>query len=231
MGGTPPRVDDAVQAGIEAIHSAREFVPSSEPRWQPELQLLALQESALIELSQGPQAALDYLKGVGPFESRLYYTQLATLLDRMQQTQAAQTARESAQKFPANHVTEKLQSGMDLMRAEDFSNAIARFDSVLLERPDHFAARLFQAICFLEVSRPSEARIALTACIAQRPYFQWNYYLRAQAELELKQIEHARQDLRVASAGRTQSQVSHAAQKQLQTLPEPDQPSSQQELE
>ena len=82
----------------------------------------------------------------------------------------------------------------------------------------HFAARLFQAICFLSLKRPSEARVALSACIAQRPAFQWNYYFRGQANRALGDAMHAEDDFRMAMEGRDQGFVREMAMVELETL-------------
>ena len=50
--------------------------------------------------------------------------------------------------------------------------ALAEFEKTLgAVEPDHFLARCLQGVFFLRLDRSAEARVALTACLAQRPRF------------------------------------------------------------
>ncbi|MEZ5940557.1 MAG: protein kinase [Planctomycetaceae bacterium] len=203
--------DNPVQTGIDSITSAREFVPANDRRWQSDLTLLAVQKAELTEISSGPEAALAALDDAGPINARLFHTKRANLLASLERDSESQAALRLAKTFPANAVIENLQAGMDAARSDDLNVAVDKFQQVLNEQPDHFAARLFQSACYLKLNRPSEARIGLTACIAQRPDFQWSYYLRAEAELKLDDKFAARRDLERASQSRTENLISERA--------------------
>src|SRR5262249_49620141 len=79
--------------------------------------------------------------------------------------------------------------GVDRFHLQDFGGAVRDFDNVLGLEPEYFTARLFQAVCFLRLQRPAEAKVALTACVAQRPPGGWSYLFRGQAHIGLG--EHA----------------------------------------
>lgn len=207
-----------VDAAINAIHAALAFTVPGELRWQPEREQLVLQEAALVERTSGAEAALKILDVAGSFSSRLYNQKRAELLERLSRPGEAAEARVVAETLPLNRIVTVFQAGMDHIREKNFNAATADFDIVLNLDPEHFAARLFQAICFLKLDRPAEARVALTACVAQRPHFQWNYYFRAQAEFALGQSDQARDDLKQATMGRRQSIVADLALRQLETV-------------
>ena len=65
------------------------------------------------------------------------------------------------------------------------AGASAAFKDVLARDPNHFPARFFLAVCNLNQGRSAEAEVGLTACIAQRPRFTWNYLFRGQAYMQL----------------------------------------------
>jgi serine/threonine protein kinase/Tfp pilus assembly protein PilF len=208
----------AIDVAIHTIHAALEFTVAAEPRWQPEREQLVLQAAALTERSAGPESALEMLEAAGPFTSRLYHQRRADLLERLSRKAEAAEARAAAEAMPLNRIKTVFQAAMDHFRDNDFQTATTEFDTVLSLDPAHFAARLFQAICFLKLNRPAEAHVALTACVAQRPNFQWNYYFRAQAEIARGQFEQAVDDLKHATHGRRQSNVTEPALHLLQTL-------------
>ncbi|MCA9031534.1 MAG: protein kinase, partial [Planctomycetaceae bacterium] len=213
-----PQSDNPIQAGIDSIVSVREFVPGNDARWQFDLTLLAVQEAALTELSEGPEAALAVLDRAGSINSRLFHSRRAKLLATLRRSSEAEAETQRAMRFPANTVMENLQSGMDAARVGEFDKAIDKFQQVLDEEPEHFAARLFQSVCYVKLNHPSEARIGLTACVAQRPHFQWTYYFRAEAELQLDDLDGARRDLQRASQSRTENLVSQTAFALLQSI-------------
>jgi hypothetical protein len=66
--------------------------------------------------------------------------------------------------------------------------------------PEHFAARLFQALCALHQDRPGEAKVGLTACVAQRPLFAWTYVYRGRCAERLGDPAAAARDYDRAAA-------------------------------
>jgi len=90
--------------------------------------------------------------------------------------------------------------------------ALPELEFVLAQEPEHFAARLLQSLCFLRLDRPAEAKVALTACMAQRPRFGWNYLLRWQAHTALGKVELAGIDFDSILAGRPSDALSQVVQ-------------------
>jgi Tfp pilus assembly protein PilF len=85
-------------------------------------------------------------------------------------------------------------TGMDCVRRRDFASAAREFEAVLDSDPEHFAARLFLAVCALYQNRPGEAKVGLTACIAQRPYCARSYELRGRCAEKLGDTLAAKRD-------------------------------------
>src|SRR5205085_9211031 len=52
---------------------------------------------------------------------------------------------------------------------------------------------------FLQMKRPGEAKVALTACIGQRPRCCWSHLFRGEAQLQLADLVAAAQDFQTAS--------------------------------
>ena len=94
---------------------------------------------------------------------------------------------------------ESLFRGLDHLQRQNADAAIRDFDQALTSEPDHFLARFFQAACFLQLKKPTEAKVALTACMGQRPRFVWSHLLRGQAYLQLGELVAAAQDFQIAS--------------------------------
>src|SRR5262249_3996755 len=64
----------------------------------------------------------------------------------------------------------------------------------------HFWAEYLNALCLLRQQRPAEARILLSACMAQRSDFVWLYLLRGFANQELQSWAEAEADFEKAAA-------------------------------
>ncbi len=201
-----------------AIASAMEFTIPNDARWRSERELLLLQDVAIIERAENAEVALKTLDASESFATHQYHSRRADLLEQLERFDEAATERDKAERLPLNPLVADFQTGMDDLRQRRFAQAEARFDQVLQRNPEHFAARMFQAICFLNLNRPAEARIALTACIAQRPAFQWNYFFRGRASAQMGYLEQASKDLVLAVEGRDQGRVHHAGKVELQLL-------------
>ena len=87
---------------------------------------------------------------------------------------------------------------LDRHRKQDDAGAIRDLDRLLASEPEHFVSRLLQAECLLCAKRPGEAKVALTACIGQRPDMAWPFLLRSAAHLQLADAGSAAQDLQKA---------------------------------
>src|SRR5207253_3089038 len=83
-------------------------------------------------------------------------------------------------------------------RRGDVSAAAAAFERVLQERPGHFWAQFYLALCRLKQGRPELAASGLTACLAQRPDFPWLYLHRGAARGELGRHAAAEADFAAA---------------------------------
>jgi tetratricopeptide (TPR) repeat protein len=181
---------DRQPTGRDAIHAALEFAVDAAEREQ-----LVLLEADLLmrdDDAAGALAVLDAAKGI---ESRTWHSRRADCLARLGRADEADQERMQAHKAPRQDAVESFWSGVDRFRDRDWTGAGADFDQVLSAQPDHFAGRLLQAVCFLRLKRASEAKVALTACIAQRPGFAWSYLFRSEAYLQLADHVSAAQDL------------------------------------
>ena len=180
----------------DALLAASELTIPGDPGWTRERELLTLVEADLIVLASNAEQALKHLEATSEFSSRLFHERRATLLEQLGRSAEAEQARHKADQLPLDQSRDRLLSGMTHTRRQEFDLAELDFELVLNAQPDAFHARLFQAICFLNLNRHSEAKVALTACIAQRPQFQWSYFFRSQANAALADHKSARADLR-----------------------------------
>ncbi|MFO1000736.1 MAG: protein kinase [Planctomycetaceae bacterium] len=211
----PPISGEVARASIA---SALEFTIPNDARWRSERELLLLQEIALVERLENSAAALKTLEAAESFDTHQFHLRRAELLEQLGRNSEAAKEREQAERLPVNLLNDDFQNGMDELRRQRYSEAEARFEQVLRRHPEHFAARLFQAICFLNLNRPAEAKIGLTACVAQRPLFQWNYFFRGVANARSGNPEAAKQDLLLARDGRDQGWLRDAAETELLLL-------------
>ncbi|MDB5385052.1 MAG: protein kinase family protein, partial [Planctomycetaceae bacterium] len=184
---------DAVPAAREAIHDALEFTLPDDPAWQTEREQLILVEADLVAQKSGPTQALQLLDSQHEFSSRLFHERRAAYLQRLGRSADELQARERAAQFPPAKDAALFLNGIYHLRQREFRLALNEFEQVLDSNPEHFMARLLQSICFLNLQRPAEAKVALTACVAQRPGFAWSYLYRSLAH-------QATGDLKLAAA-------------------------------
>ncbi|MEZ6122235.1 MAG: protein kinase [Planctomycetaceae bacterium] len=213
-----PLPGNRMEAALDSLESARTFTVAGEARWDRERECLALQQSELLQISAGAESALMSLEENGPFSSRRFHLRRAELLEELNRDSEAAVARAAAERLPADELSATFDQGMNCVRRENFSEASVCFGTVLETTPEHFAARMFQAVCFLKLDRPAEAHVALTACIAQRPNFLWGHFFRAQAHTALMHRERACEDLRRAAFGRVGNIVTNLASEELQRM-------------
>lgn len=179
----------------DALHAAMDLTVAGDPGWTRERELLTLVEADLTSLESNAERALQHLDETHEFSSRAFHQCRAKLLEQLGRDNEAKQAALMGDQFPSERSVEPFVDGMCLARRQKFDRALNEFETVLDVQPDLFNARLFQAICFLKVNRPSEAKVALTSCIAQRPQFQWSYFFRSQASVALGDEKAARADL------------------------------------
>jgi tetratricopeptide (TPR) repeat protein/tRNA A-37 threonylcarbamoyl transferase component Bud32 len=171
---------DAVKAAREAVSAALELTLPDDPAWRAEREQLVLLDADLVRSEGGAEAALIRLVGAKEFSSHLFYTRRAAYLDELGRADEAEVARARAARFPPNEPAARFLAGVDQLRRRDFTQAARAFEAVLDAEPGHFTARLFLALAALHQGRPAEAKVGLTACIAQRPRFAWSYLYRGQ---------------------------------------------------
>ncbi|HEY1379448.1 MAG TPA: tetratricopeptide repeat protein [Gemmataceae bacterium] len=183
-----------VPAAREAVAAALDLTLPNDPAWRREREQLVLLDAALIHTADGAAAALARLDGTAEFSSRLFHTRRADYLDELGRRDEAAADRRRADQLPPDETAARLQAGTDRVRRRDFAGAARDFEAVLDAEPGHFAARLFLSLCALRQDRAGEARVGLTACIAQRPGFAWNYVYRGRCAEKLGDAAAARRD-------------------------------------
>lgn len=163
-----------------ALADALSLASGNDARSHAEREDLVLLESALA-LPADPTVALATLEAHPELRSRLIHARRAQCLELVGRGDEAAREREAAEGLPPREAAEGFLAGCDALRRRDFAGAAQRFDRVLAAEPEHFRARLLQAVCFLELGRTAEARVALTGCLAQKPAFAWTRLLRGLA--------------------------------------------------
>jgi serine/threonine protein kinase/tetratricopeptide (TPR) repeat protein len=166
-------------AAREAIGAARELTVADDPAWRGERAQLSLLEADLALREGDPAGALRTLDETRGEGFRLWHVRRAECLDRLGRREEAEQERGAADRDAPQDVLAAFLGGLDRMQRGDAGGAVADFDRVLALEPDHFLARFFQAACFLRSGRLGEARVALTACLGQRPHFAWTCLLLA----------------------------------------------------
>jgi tetratricopeptide (TPR) repeat protein len=189
-----PAKPRAARAAREAVADALQFTLPNDPAWRPERELLALVDAELLRAEAGPAKALARLDAGTEFSSRLFHARRAAYLEELGRADEASAARGRAERQPPDPTAARFVAGMDRLRRCDFAGAAREFDAVLEAAPEHFAARLFAALCAFHQDRPGEAKVGLTACIAQRPRFARSYLLRGRCAEKLGEPAAAKRD-------------------------------------
>jgi tetratricopeptide (TPR) repeat protein len=151
---------------------------ADDPAWRDEREPLVLLDAGLLLRGGDPAAALARLDGTASRHARLLRADCLVRLGRHPEAAAEQAA---AANLPDADALGHFLAAVERFTRHDLAAAAAGFEQALLAEPDHFAARCLQAACFLGLGRPGEAKVALTACLAQRPGFAWSYLLRGRA--------------------------------------------------
>jgi hypothetical protein len=187
--------DRAISTAREAVAEALELTLPNNPGWRHEREQLVLLDAELVCLKDGAAKALERLDETPGFASRAFHLQRAEYLEGAGRAEDAATERDRATWFPPEEVYARFLTGAALLRRRDYIGAEREFEAVLDAEPEHFTARLFLAICVLRQGRPAEARVGLTACIAQRPRFPWSYLYRAECFRLLGNAAGAKRDV------------------------------------
>jgi hypothetical protein len=191
---------DTPEAARESISAALRLTLPDDPAWRAERERLAVLEADVLLASAGPGEALARLEAEGAGASRLFHERRAACLGRLGRREEARAACCRAEAFPPDPTAARFFAGMELARRRDLPAAAREFEAALDAEPEHFAARLCLAACALRLNRPGEAKVGLTACVAQRPYCAWGYRLRARCEEALGNASAAKRDAERAAA-------------------------------
>jgi tetratricopeptide (TPR) repeat protein/predicted Ser/Thr protein kinase len=136
---------------------------------------------------------LDDARGLG-LVTRSYHLRRARYLELLDRREAARHERERAAALAPGTAQDYFLLGEERCRLGDFELGVGDFEGVLRLQPDHFWARYFQAVCQLQLGRPREAVINLTACLGQRRDLVWVYLMRGLAQVQLKDFAAAGKD-------------------------------------
>ena len=158
-----------MRAAREAITGALEFTLVDEPAWRVEREILLVLEADTFLRDEDPVQALAALDRAQGLTTRLGLLRRSDVLDQLDRKNDADQERYRASVQPPRVAVESLFLGIDHVQRRDFAAAIRDFDQVLMLEPEQFLARFLQAFCFLQLKRPDEAKVALTACIGCRP--------------------------------------------------------------
>jgi tetratricopeptide (TPR) repeat protein len=122
----------------------------------------------------------------------------ARCLDRLGRKAEAARARTAASALAPAGVVDHFLLGDEEYRAANLPRAVRHFERALAERPSHFWAQYFLAVCQLRLQRPGEAKAGLTACLGHRPDFFYSYLLRGLAHLQEGDLAAADTDFQKA---------------------------------
>ncbi len=189
---------DGTDIARGAIQDALALTLADDTAWLREREQLILMDADMLLRQGDPANALITLDGIKNVSYRVWYERRSRCLVSLGRNEEASRERVRAEQSSSPDSFEFFLNGVDRFHRHDFSTAVRDFDRVLAGDPDHFAGRFFQAATFLELKRPGEAKVGLTACIGQRPQFAWNYLYRGQACLQLGEYANAGQDFQSA---------------------------------
>ncbi len=190
-----PLRQEPIRLARQAIQTALELTIAGDSAFHEEREQLILLDADLVSLESDSARALVRLDEAKGHSSRHFHERRAMYLERMGRAAEADGERLRAKQCPpTNPATARFHSGVDQLRRREFDSARHHFDKVLDSAPEHFMARFCLAVCFVHQNRPAEAKVALTACLAQRPRFVWSYLFRGQASLRSGDTNEAIQD-------------------------------------
>ena len=190
---------EPVASARQAIREAIEFTLPNDPAWRVERERLAMVDADLILMESDAGRALARLEEMGTGASRGFALKKASFLDRLGSKSESEAERLKAVHLPPDETGERFLDGIDRLRRRDFAGAEREFEAVLGLEPEHYTARLFLALCAFHQNRAAEARVGLTACIAQRPRYAWNYQFRGQCSEKLGNAADAKRDFAQAA--------------------------------
>jgi eukaryotic-like serine/threonine-protein kinase len=179
-----PSREGSTASARQTIQAALGLTVVDDPAWRLEREQLTILDADLVLRDGNAADALAILDQAGGVESRLWHNRRADCLDRLGRIAEADQARNQAARLSPRDTLGLFLSGVDRLSRKDPVGAVGDFDRLLALEPDHFMARLSQAVGFLRQKRLGEAKVALTACLGQRPHFAWTLLFRGQAHLQ-----------------------------------------------
>jgi tetratricopeptide (TPR) repeat protein len=137
--------------------------------------------------------------------TQAYHLRRARYLEQLgDQAEAKQERRRAADRPPATALDYYL-LGDEKYKQGHFAEAVQEFENALEVQPDHFWARYFQAMAYLQLGRAAEAKTGLTACLGQsrdlrrRDFIPiYLHVLRGYANIRLKEFHAAEDDFQSA---------------------------------
>ena len=194
-----PARPESMRTAHEAIAGALEFALADDPAWHADREALIVLDAELSRREGKTAEALARLKSDPAAASGAVGLRLqASLLEALGDAKQARRCRDKAETQPRAWILESLLRGMEQARTKNYEAAIGSFDDVLAVDPEHFVGRCLQSMCFLRCDRMGEAKVALTACIAQRPRTGRCYALRGEAQSAAGNLLAAAGDLQRA---------------------------------
>jgi eukaryotic-like serine/threonine-protein kinase len=134
---------------------------------------------------------VDRAPGVRSRATRAYHLHRSTYLDSTGDPDGAALEREAADQLPPADVFDYYLIGRELAGNGDWKGAIPNLLTVTRQRPNHFWANCWLAICYLQTSEPVRAIHCLDDCLRQQPERVWLYLLRGMANAEEGRIANA----------------------------------------
>jgi tetratricopeptide (TPR) repeat protein len=123
---------------------------------------------------------LDRASQLG-LSSRAYHLRRARYLELLEDRAESNKQLALAERRPTASALDYFREGDEQRRRGKPELAVRAFEHSLRLKPDQFWAQYFLAYCYLQLKRPGEAQVSLTAAIGRRPDYLWPYLLRGYA--------------------------------------------------
>jgi serine/threonine protein kinase/Tfp pilus assembly protein PilF len=137
----------------------------------------------LAQAEPTPQAGLRRLAQAALLRpaTRAYHMRRADCLSRAGDRAGSLAERHLADQVVASTAFDHCLMGQERYKHADPVAAIRHFQAAIQLEPGHFWAQCLSAICWLQLSRPTEARATLNSCLKVEPEFSWLLILRGYA--------------------------------------------------
>jgi serine/threonine protein kinase/tetratricopeptide (TPR) repeat protein len=165
------------------------------PVEREEIERICYELILLVAETKGGDEALTILDLAEPLiiKSPTYFARRAECLMQTGQQQAAEAERQRANQCQLTALDHFLK-GENLYKQGKEKPAIEEFVRALQMKPDHFWARYFMSVCYINANQAALARDNLTVCVKEKPDFVWTYLMRGYAEGRLGEYPAAEAD-------------------------------------